>query len=118
MHETSLVRGLLRQVQAVADEHPHGRVRSIRVRIGEFAGVEPELVASAYSLLAAETPLRHAELIVERTPLQAACRGCDAAFQVRGFKFQCPACGGGDLSILGGEECLLDSITMEEPAHE
>jgi hydrogenase nickel incorporation protein HypA/HybF len=117
MHERSLARGLLRQVQAVADDHYPCCVRSIRVHIGEFSGVEAELLASAFAALAEETPLRHAELVVERTPLQAACRRCRGEFHVQKFVFRCPTCGSPDLTVFGGEELLLDSITMEEPAN-
>lgn len=117
MHERSLVQALLRQVQAIADGRRPSAVRAVRVRIGEFSGVDAELLALAYAELAADTPLRDAELIVERTTLQAECRSCGNEFHVQEFAFVCPSCASRDLAIVGGEELLLDSITLEEPSY-
>ena len=117
MHERSLVRALLRQVQAIAEDHWPNCVRAVRVRIGEFSGVDAELLAAAYAELAAETALCHAELIIDRTTLQAQCRRCGRKFQIQEFTFECPTCASRDLAILGGEELLLDSITLEEPTY-
>jgi hydrogenase nickel incorporation protein HypA/HybF len=114
MHERSLVRALLRQVQQVADENSASRVLSIRVRIGEFSGVEPELVASAYIELVRETCLNDACLEVERTPLEAVCDQCGYNFRIEQFSFHCARCGSLHLTLSGGEELLLDSVTMEE----
>lgn len=114
MHERSLVKALLRQVEDVAAAHPGSHLRSIRVRIGELSGVEPELLVSAYSDLAADTTLRGVSLDLERVPLEAVCNQCGHRFQVKRFHFQCDRCGSLHLTLRGGEEMVLDSVTMEE----
>ena len=114
MHERSLVRSLLRQVQALAAEHPTNRVVSIKVRIGEFSGVEPELLHSAYLEMVEHSSVRGAELAIERVSLEAVCDQCSKLFAVENYHFQCPHCGSLRLTIHGGEEMLLDSISMEE----
>ena len=114
MHERSLARALLRQVQQIADENLAARVVSIRVQIGEFSGVEAELIASAYEDLVADTPLRHAALELQRVPLEAVCGQCGSRFRIKRFNFQCDYCSGNQLTIRGGEEMLLESVTMEE----
>jgi hydrogenase nickel incorporation protein HypA/HybF len=114
MHERSLVRALLRQVQQIANENSAVRVLSIRVRIGEFSGVEPELIASAYDDLIQGTPISGATLDLERSPLEAACHQCGNRFRVERFSFQCARCGSLHVTLRGGEEMLLDSVTMEE----
>jgi hydrogenase nickel incorporation protein HypA/HybF len=114
MHERSLVRALLRQVEGLAEAHSSSRVLSIRVRIGEFSGVVPELLASAYEELKTDTTLRDATLDLEQTPLEAACKQCGNEFRIERFKFECDSCGSAELTIRGGEEMLLDSVTMEE----
>jgi hydrogenase nickel incorporation protein HypA/HybF len=113
MHERSLVRALLKQVQKVADENSGGRVLSILVRIGEFSGVEPELVASAYNQLVQETDFSDASLELEQTPLVAVCDQCGYNFRIEHFDFNCGRCGSLHLKLCGGEEMLLDSVTME-----
>lgn len=114
MHERSLVRALLRQVQQVVDEHLAGRVVSIHVRIGEFSGVEPDLLASAYDDLVSHSPLRGAVLEMQRVPLEGICDCCGSVFCIERFNFQCSQCGSPKVQIRGGEEMLLDSVTMEE----
>jgi len=114
MHERSLVRALLRQVQQIADGDSASRVVSIHVRIGEFCGVEPELLASAYSDLVAHTPLRGAALDLVRVPLEGICDLCGSRFRIERFNFQCDQCGSLNLTLQGGEEMLLESVTMEE----
>lgn len=114
MHERSLAKSLLRQVQAVASKHPTSRVTAIRVRVGEFSGIEPELLESAYDDLAQHTPLNNARLDLKKVPLEAECQQCSNLFRIENFNFQCPACGSVRLTICGGEELLLDSVAMEE----
>jgi hydrogenase nickel incorporation protein HypA/HybF len=114
MHERSLIKSLLRQVQQVANENSASRVLSIRVRIGEFAGVEPELLASAYTDLVQGTPFCNATLDLEDAPLEAVCDQCGNRFRIERFSFQCARCGSLRLTLNGGEELLLDSVTLEE----
>jgi hydrogenase nickel incorporation protein HypA/HybF len=114
MHEYSIARALLRQVENLATEHRGSRVASVRVRIGEFSGIEPELLAMAYQDLVQESPLQGAALHVERVPLEAVCDTCGKRFRVERFRFECDQCGGVRLSICGGEELLLDAVTLEE----
>ena len=114
MHERSLVKSLLRQVENLAAGHPGSHVRSIRVRIGEFSGVEPELLASAYSDLITATPFHGVALDMERVPLEGVCEQCGSRFQIERFNFQCGKCGSVRLTLRGGEEMLLDSVTLEE----
>jgi hydrogenase nickel incorporation protein HypA/HybF len=114
MHERSLMRALLRQVDNIAAEHPASRVVQIRIRVGEFAGVEADLLTIAYDDAIEETPFRGAELALERVPLTATCDDCGRAFRIERFNFFCDACGSRQLSVQGGEELLLESVVMEE----
>jgi hydrogenase nickel incorporation protein HypA/HybF len=114
MHERSLIRALLRQVQTVATENSAAQILSIRVRIGEFSGVEPDLLCSAFDDLVQDTSFRGAELKMERVPLEAACDQCGNQFRIERFHFQCVRCGSSRLSLRGGEELLLESVTLEE----
>jgi hydrogenase nickel incorporation protein HypA/HybF len=114
MHERSLVRALLRQVQQVADENSDGKVVSIRVRVGEFSGVEPELLASAYVELIRGTPLCDATLDMEQVQLEGICDQCGTRFRIERFDFQCRRCGSLHVTVHGGEELLLESVKFEE----
>jgi hydrogenase nickel incorporation protein HypA/HybF len=114
MHERSLVRALLRQVANVAASHPSSHVVSIRVRIGEFSGVEADLLASAFDDLVTDTPFHGTHLELDKVPLEGTCQQCGERFRIERFNFQCDHCGSFDLTLCGGEEMMLDSVTMEE----
>jgi hydrogenase nickel incorporation protein HypA/HybF len=89
------------------------RVLSVRLRIGEFSGVEADLLASAYTQLVDDTPLRESQLEIARTPLVAVCGACGNESRIERFQFQCRNCGSRALSICGGEEMILAAVTLE-----
>ena len=66
MHEASLVQSLLEQVQTLMRDHQAQRVQTIQLSVGEFSGVEPELLRSAYDLLVDQTPVRGAPAAAHR----------------------------------------------------
>jgi len=66
MHELGLAEGIL---DIVREHVPAGReseVTSIEVRVGTFAGVDPESLAFCFAAITADTPLRAARLAIER----------------------------------------------------
>ena len=117
MHEFSLVHTLLEQVDALRCDQNIGRVVSIRVSVGEFSGVEPELFREAYKVLIDETPMRGAELQLNCEALRAHCDNCACDFAVERFRFECPECKSRDVTILSGEGLILESVTMEQEEH-
>jgi hydrogenase nickel incorporation protein HypA/HybF len=114
MHEFSVASALLRQVEELRQSHDCGDVRSVRVSLGEFSGVDAELLHSAFVRSTEGTRVAGAELVVERVPLEARCGDCGEEFAVRRFRFVCPVCGGHSIDVLRGEELMLESVTFEE----
>lgn len=117
MHERSLVRQLLRQVEKLMIEHNAERVREVRLSIGEFSGVEPELLETAFHELVGAGPLGDAVLELERVPLEAQCDACDCQFAVERFAFLCPQCHSTEVTVLRGEQLMLESLVLEEAGH-
>ena len=66
MHEYSIVQAMFDQVDRVAESHGAHAVRRIRVRIGEYAGVDPVLFESAYEVCRIGTRCADAVLQIER----------------------------------------------------
>ena len=113
MHEYSILRALLDRVEAEAQARNATAVRRIRVRIGELAGVDPELLLSAYSLLRERSVCQEAELEIDAVEARWQCPRC-ARLIARGAILCCPACGA-PARLAGGDEIILDQITMEVP---
>ena len=90
MHERSLVRGVLDQiVREVAPRSPQV-VRGVQLDVGEFAGIEPLLLQSAFEELAPTVLHADVQLDLRTSPLRARCRQCAAEFAVSDFRFVGP----------------------------
>ncbi len=113
MHERSLVRGLIEQVLEEARIRGLGQIHEIKIEIGEFSGVESLLVNSAFDEMAGEYWSTPVQLMVDVIPLTASCEACHDNFRVMDFRFVCPKCGGGDVTITAGEEMRLVSVRAE-----
>jgi hydrogenase nickel incorporation protein HypA/HybF len=114
MHEISLVRSLIKQVQNVVANEGGGKVSAIHVSIGPLSGVEPMLVQCAFEQLAPESQLNHAILTIDGTQLEAICERCNASFIVESFCFQCPTCQSRSVRITKGDEFRLLSVSVED----
>ncbi|MBN1854683.1 MAG: hydrogenase maturation nickel metallochaperone HypA [Pirellulales bacterium] len=113
MHEFSLVQSLLDQVESIRLAERAERVLSIRVNVGEFSGVEPDLVRDAFDMLVEATPTQGAELDIITTPLKARCRDCGGEFYVEHFFFECPTCYSRDIMVIQGEGVILETVELE-----
>ena len=113
MHEASIVQALLDQVAATARAHGATAVRSLELRIGELAGVDPELLGLAYQTFSAGSLCDRASLHLETIPARWSCPACQAEIQ-RGDVLRCPDCGLPARLVAGGE-ILLQRIEMEVP---
>ena len=113
MHEFSLVKALLEQVQGIRQARGMDRVVSIDVSVGEMAGVETELFREAYDLLVPAIDSWKAKLTVTELPLEARCRVCGGTFRVARLRFICPACGAADVAVVQGDAVILQRVTFE-----
>lgn len=113
MHEMSIARSLLE----IIDEHvprpdgAAGRVKVVRLRIGEMAGVVPESLRFCFEVASEGTIAHGAELVIEEIPIRCRCRQCRADFAVERYAFICPRCSSRDVELLSGSE--LDVTELE-----
>jgi len=117
MHEQSLVRHLLKQVEAIRLEHGARAVRRVEVTVGPLSGVEPELLASAFDQLAIGAAVADAELVMQQVPLLGHCDHCDQAHEIHDFRFRCPHCDH-NLTVTSGDQFELTSVSLavDQPA--
>ncbi len=115
MHEESLMRTLLRQVDHLARQHQAVSVDEIQVEVGPLSGVEPILLMSAFERLVVLTNFETARLVLREVPLECRCRMCFAEFVLENFRFICPQCGSGSVEILRGDSMRLLNVSMQIP---
>jgi hydrogenase nickel incorporation protein HypA/HybF len=113
MHEYSLVSSLIERVQREAEAHGATKVHRLQVRIGEIAGVEVELLRTAYEMCREKTVCDGAELEITLEEARWACPRCDAAIP-RGERLVCGTCGEA-ARLVAGDAMMLDRIEMEVP---
>lgn len=117
MHELAIAQAIADGVCAHAAEHGAVRVTSVRVRIGEAAGVVNDSLAGCFDMLAGEEPLlRGAHLVIECVPHRARCRSCGAEFAVERFILRCPSCETWDAEVVSGAELEMREMEIETAA--
>ncbi len=110
MHEVSLVRSLLEQVDRIVIEQDGRAAVEVRVEIGPLSGVEPLLLKEAFAQLAG-----NGTLIIDEVPLTARCDSCHTEFELETFGFVCPHCDSRETSIVRGDTFRLMSVTVDVP---
>ena len=113
MHERSIVKLIIDQVQEEIANRSLGRLLEIQLEIGEFSGVEPRLVESAFAEMASEVWEDSVQLAVRVTPLVAVCQACDCEFRIQNFRFECPECAAKDVRVVSGEEIRIVELRAE-----
>jgi hydrogenase nickel incorporation protein HypA/HybF len=95
------------------DKYGPGRLRKIRLAIGELAAVEPELLKFAWKA-AIEGADAECELEIEWRPATQFCAQCKAPKErpKDGWLMTCPDCGAA-LSVEGGYEMDLLQISFD-----
>lgn len=111
MHEYSIVQALLERVDDELRRRGASRAHLVRVRIGELAGVEVELLRTAYETIRRGTGCEDAPLEITSAEARWECPGCGARMG-RAQALQCTACGV-PARLLSGDEIMLDQIDME-----
>src|SRR5512147_567096 len=114
MHEYSLIMSLLSRVEDEARSRRALKVHALTLRVGDLAGVDPELLSGAWEIARAGTPCADAELRITRMPATWSCPKCRRTF-APGEVLKCAACAAAAVLSDGADALTLDSIEMEVP---
>ena len=129
MHEMSIAAAVVDQVVTAAEAAGARGVHSVRLQVGELAGVVPDSLRFCFELACTETVLEGAELVVEPVPALARCAACAADWAV-GMPpdLCCPGCGAAAAELLSGRELQILGVDwrddgpirapIREPIHE
>jgi hydrogenase nickel incorporation protein HypA/HybF len=113
MHEESLVRSLLHQVEDLAQQHHATEVEDIEVEIGPLSGVEPLLVREAFERLKDGCKWPSCTLTISVVGLMVFCNQCSGESELFNFQFVCTHCGSTSLRILSGDAFRLLNVRMQ-----
>ncbi len=107
MHEFGLCDGI---IEAVSRRAAGRRVARVRVRAGTLLRIQEGAFLEAFAHAAAGTEAESAAVELQVLPARVLCRNCRRESQSNDAIVVCPACGGVDLELTGGEELILESI--------
>jgi len=113
MHEYSIVQSLLERVEVEARRRGATSVQRLHLRIGEMAGIEIELLTTAFALFRERSLCAAAELAIEPIAVRWACPRCGRAI-APGEILRCRECAA-PARLEGGDEIILERIEMEVP---
>jgi len=111
MHEYSIVQSLLARVEAEARARGADAVERLEVSIGELAGVETDLLVTAFELFRERTVCSRAELMVRPVSALWQCPSCEREI-ARGSLLRCPSCQR-PARLVAGDEIVLERIELE-----
>jgi len=114
MHELSLMEAVRDQALEQACRHGAGRIVAISLRIGSLAGVEPEALRFAFTVVMEGTIAEQARLEIEEVPAVCFCTPCGQPFPAPDGDCQCPRCGAISLELRQGRELELRALELEE----
>ncbi len=115
MHELSVCQALLRQVAVIAADRGARVVQRITIEVGPLSGVEPALLASAFTVLRAGGCAAEADLLIESAAVAIACMTCGKHSQTPPNRLVCAACGGLRTRIVAGDELRLRRVELQIP---
>lgn len=112
MHELSLMEEVRRQALAAAAAEAAERIVTIRLRVGELAGVELEALRFAFPLVMQGTIAAGAELQIETEAAFCHCEPCGKPFPALHGSSDCPHCGSLSLQLLSGKDLRLVALEV------
>jgi len=113
MHELAITQGILGIALDEAAKRNVSRVISIKIMIGDFSGIVPQLIQEYYNIASRGTVAENAALILERVPVTIRCLSCGAVSTVSKTFVKCSVCGSEQIKMLTGREFNVDSMEVE-----
>ncbi len=112
MHEMSLCEGILQILEETAASQGFKEVRTVRLEIGKFAGVEIDALRFGFDVVMKGTVAENAALDVIESPGLAHCFDCSDTVTVDERLSPCPVCGNRQLFPTGGDQMRIKELEV------
>lgn len=96
--------------ESAARENRLQHITRVVLEIGQFSGVEPELLRFAFEVIKKGTILERAEIEMQVPPLLLYCRECENEYLGEMEDLRCPVCLKEQFRVLQGREMVVRSI--------
>ncbi|MBD3256875.1 hydrogenase maturation nickel metallochaperone HypA [candidate division GN15 bacterium] len=114
MHEMSLVQQMIEVAEAELARLGHdSRPASLTLSVGSLSGASPEAMRFAFEMLSSTGPWQGCRLEILEPGARCVCADCGAVTEISDFTVNCPQCDSFAVTIEGGRELRLESITLD-----
>ena len=113
MHEVSICESIMDIIRAEAAKERASKVNSVRLKIGELAGVVEDSMRFAFEVVTKGTVAEGARLVIDNVPLTAHCKSCNRTFHIVGYAFSCAHCESPEIEVVSGRELQVEDIDLE-----
>jgi len=110
VHELAISSAVLESVLRHADGR---RVTSVQLRVGHLRQVVPDSLEFYWDIVTRDGLCEGSVLELEVVPAVLQCAACEHEWEIAAPPFRCPACGGGEVAAVRGEELEVVSIAVE-----
>lgn len=114
MHELSVAQNILDIVSENVPVDKRERIRSVRVAVGESAGIVTDSLVFCFQAVVHGTEMEQVLLDIDRIPFRIMCDHCGVIQEDPFATAICPACGSRETRVLSGTELLVSSIALDE----
>lgn len=115
MHELALTSRVFDIALEYAQANNASRVCAIHLRIGEIRDISNEWMQRYFDHVSRGSIAEGAQLDIVRVPLRISCKDCLESCEVKVSELagkKCSVCGGGQFSLVSGEEFFISSIEV------
>jgi hydrogenase nickel incorporation protein HypA/HybF len=115
VHELSIARAVVSEVEEAARLHGAEAVRSVTLSIGRLAGVVPGALTFGFELASEATMLEGAELIIEVEPTVVWCPVGEHPLELSDMRFVCDVHGCATPELLSGKQLEIVRFETVDP---
>jgi hydrogenase nickel incorporation protein HypA/HybF len=109
MHEVGLSEGVL---DAALRRAAGRQLTGLRVRVGALHRVHDDAMTQGFQMVSAGTAAEGAVMTLVHLPARVRCRACGTEAEGEELIALCPSCGRASVDVIGGEELVLESISL------
>jgi len=115
-HEVDMTKALIMSLREwVQTQVAPLPIKRVRLVVGQFTCVEPQLLRTAFARQKQGTFLDKAEIVIRESAFVAHCGKCDAEYQPElGLEYACPTCRAPLHDIRSGRELKIERVEWEE----
>ncbi len=114
MHELSIIKSLIEQVEQICKEHGEKSVSRIVLRVGLLEHINPDTFMFMFEQAKEATCAESAELVLVIEPTKIQCRKCSHVYKPEDSIWLCPRCNEIGGEIVQGTDIVLEAVYFED----